>query len=139
MIHKATNEISGEFERLGLQCQVRELEDLSCVEAHYVSEAVPDMTVRFISGDDENDVSMRVHNFVCGAPENAAALTALCNAQNGKYRFVKFVCDSEGSVHLAYDLPLSAVSPAKICIEVFARLCNIADETFPLFVETVGG
>ena len=60
MLFHATNLITEAFDRHGIKYHVDEREDVSIVLAGFAIRMGPQIDVRFISNDDDNDVAIRV-------------------------------------------------------------------------------
>ncbi len=137
MVYKATKEVQKAFERKGLKCRIQETGNLSFVEAGYTGDNVSGMIVRFISGDNDPDVSVRVLNYIKGPESKRAALLEACNSMNKKFRYVKFCLDEDCSIDLEIDLPVTESDPGGICTELFARVSKIADGAYPDLMKVV--
>ena len=133
MLFHATNLITEAFDRHGIKYHVDEREDVSIVLAGFAIRMGPQIDVRFISNDDDNDVAVRVFGLVCKVPGNRrAAVMEACNTLNRKIRFVKFYLDPENSVNMEVDLPIAVNDDCvgECCFELFARIMSILDDEF---------
>lgn len=143
MIYKATSLIAEEFENMGLKFRTTEMMELSMVEAGFNINAGPACVVRFISGDNENDVWVRVYGLLNNVPvEKRAAMLRVCNSINTKTRHFKFSLDIEdGDVIVEADLPISVEDSCvgAVCLEMFIRCQKILNEEFHLFTEALCG
>lgn len=61
------------------------------------------------------------------------------NALNAQYRFVKWVIDKDGDIHLEFDMPSEtpAVILGDLAIEVFLRMVKIADDAYPTIMRKI--
>ena len=133
MSFHATNLITEAFDRHGIKYHVDEREDVSIVLAGFAIRMGPQIDVRFISNDDDNDVAVRVFGLICRVPGNRrAAVLEACNTLNRKIRFVKFYLDPEDSVNMEVDLPIAVNDDCvgECCFELFARIMSILDDEF---------
>ena len=60
MIHKATELITKTFDEHSVKYRVTEVGEASMVEAGFEVEAGPEVVVRYISNDEDNDVAVRI-------------------------------------------------------------------------------
>jgi len=87
--------------------------------------------IRFISKDDDNDVAVRVFSLVEVDESKQAKVLPIINQLNSKYRFVKFVLDSDGDINLEYDYLVRCPNPAVSAREIVIRIVKIVDEAYP--------
>ena len=142
MIYKATNLIKQEMDKRDLNCSIKEYDESSDVIAGFHIENGPTIQVHFLSLDDDNDVSVRVFDFINHVAEDKEEkiLRAIneCNTSN---RYLKFVLDSEHDVNIEYDFPLKtddAAVGAEAC-EMLIRCIEIINECYPLFMKAIWG
>ena len=90
--------------------------------------------IQFISNDDDDDVAVRVFSLLNLDESNREKLLPTINELNEQYRFVKFVCDSDGDLNLEYDFPVNGSNPAESATEMVARFVNIINEVYPVFM-----
>lgn len=87
-------------------------------------------SIRFISFSNENDVSVRVLALLNVPEEKRDAFAVLLNKLNDDYRFVRFACDEDGDVNIAYDFLVDS-NPACGAQEIVTRMQAIVQETYP--------
>ena len=68
MIHKATELIVKTFDEHDVKYRVTEVADASMVEAGFEVEAGPEVVVRYISNDEDNDVAVRIYGLMHKIP-----------------------------------------------------------------------
>ena len=90
-----------------------------------------DYRIRFISEDDDNDVSVRVFSLVEVDESMRAKVLPIINEFNSKYRFVKFVLGSDGAINLEYDYLVRCPNPAVSAREIVIRIVKIIDDAYP--------
>ena len=140
MLFHATNLITEAFDRHGIKYHVDEREDVSIVLAGFAIRMGPQIDVRFISNDDDNDVAVRIFGLVCRIPEErrTAALEA-CNRLSSEIRFFKFYLTAENNVNVEADLPMRTddCCVGECCFELFVRLMKILDDNFTVIAQAV--
>ena len=97
----------------------------------------PSYKIRFISRDNDNDVAVRVFALMSADEANRSKLLPVINELNAKYRYVKFVCDSDGDLNVEYDFPVTGSSPAESAGEIVARFVRIIDESYPVLMRAM--
>ena len=91
MIYKASRLITETFDERGIKYRIEELDEASVVEAAFSVTAGPQVVVRFISNDDDNDVAIRVFGLICKVPDSRrTAVMEACNTLSRTIRFYKF-------------------------------------------------
>lgn len=93
--------------------------------------------IRFINTDDDNDVAVRVFNLLSVDETRRAAVMPVINEINRKYRYVKFVMDDEGDVHIEYDYLVRCPDPAASARELIIRITRIVDEVYPMLMRAM--
>lgn len=139
MIYQATQAIADRFREKEIRFKLEENEKTSRIIAQ-VSGEYSFYTVQFTSSDDDNDVSVRVFNFVKFPADRKREILRLTNELNNRYRYMKFVADIEEElVRLEYDFPVSNQDPAETAVESFFRFMKLADEAYPDFMRLIWG
>lgn len=137
---QATQEIYRELQQVdGFKVFTDEHEKTSDVWLQFSVKNGSSYRIRFISKDDDNDVSVRVFGLVRVEPEEKPRILAALNELNVKYRFVKFCCDNDGDVNVEYDYPVKAVNPAASAKEMVIRFTQIIDEAYPVLMRALWG
>ena len=93
--------------------------------------------IRFISKDNDNDVSVRVFGLLRVDDDQKARILPALNELNVKYRFVKFCCDGDGDVNVEYDYPVNCISPAASAKEMVIRFTQIIDDAYPVLMRAL--
>ena len=93
--------------------------------------------IRFISKDNDNDVSVRVFGLLRVDDDQMARILPALNELNVKYRFVKFCCDGDGDVNVEYDYPVNSISPAASAKEMVIRFTQIIDDAYPVLMRSL--
>lgn len=138
-IYKATNLIAEEFDRIGIKYNVKKqpfgVEEL---KADYGIDCGPDITVSFITTDDDNDVAVRVFGIVKNIPKSKRhRAEEVCSTLSDKVRLFKFVPDCIGNINAEYDFPekISDDCVGEVAIEMFVKIINILDTEYPFFIK----
>ena len=93
--------------------------------------------IRFISKDDDNDVSARLFPLLNVGENQMDRILPKLNELNNTYRHVKFCCDKDGNVNAEYDYSVNCVSPVTGAMEMIIRFMQIIDETYPLLMRAL--
>lgn len=137
---RATEEIAAAFDAENLKYRIQETETSSRLAAE-VQVGYAAFCIWFHSTDDDNDVAVRVPNFV--RYETDAELRKMlktANDMNRKYRYCKFAVNrEEQGVVLEYDFPQCADQVGAAAVEIFQRIIQIAKDAYPVFMKALWG
>lgn len=136
MIYAATQKIESTFKANNIRCRINETQSTSAVEAGFTGENTQ-MTVRFISTDNDNDVAARILSFVKVPANKRSAVLEAINGLHRRFRYASFSVDDDGDVVVAYDFPLRTSDPGDIAVEMFIRLVKIADQAYPELMKAI--
>ena len=142
MIHRATERITKTFDERGVKYRVTEVDDASMVEAGFEVEAGPDVVVRYISNDEDNDVAVRIFGLMHKIPAaKRMDVMEACNTLSEKIRFFKFYLDSSSNVNVEADLPVSTDDECvgECCFELFVRIMSILENEYHILAEALYG
>lgn len=142
MIHKATELIVKSFDEHSVKYRVTEAADASMVEAGFEVEAGPEVVVRYISKDEDNDVAIRIFGLLHKIPEaKRVAVIEACNTLSAKIRFFKFYLDASSNVNVEADLPVRTDDEClgECCFELFVRIMSILDNEYHILAEALYG
>lgn len=142
MIYKASRLIAETFDRKGIVYDLRELNELSFIEAGFTVEGGSMLLLRFLSESENNDVAIRLFRIFHRIPaERLAAAAEACMELNEKIRFFKFCLDQEGSLHMEADLPLETADDCLglCCYELFVRAMQILNAEYATLARAVYG
>ena len=140
MIHRATELIIKTFDEHSVKYRVTEVGDASMVEAGFEVEAGPEVVVRYISNDEDNDVAVRIFGLLHKIPlAKRAAVMEACNTLSAKIRFFKFYLDSNSNVNAEADLPVRTDDDClgECCFELFVRIMSILDNEYHILAEAL--
>lgn len=139
MIYKATKDIEAAIKAENWNCQVDAPDDgsSSAVITGFNLKAGISIQIFFISAAD-NDLAIRVFQFLPVPPGKEAAALQACNRVNRQFRFTKFVANDNGHIGIEMDVAVETANLAKVAIELLMRLLNIADEAYPVFQQAFG-
>jgi hypothetical protein len=131
MIRPATMAIQKTFDEKNIKYRVNSVGDASMVEAVFSLENGPNVIVRFISRDDDNDVAVRVFDLIRVSEEQRDAVIKVLNQLNMEFRYLKFSMHDSGSVHVENDLYLCVENVGEIAAEIFVRYTQILKQAYP--------
>ncbi|MBQ8922245.1 MAG: YbjN domain-containing protein [Oscillospiraceae bacterium] len=137
---RASEEIAEVFEEHEIMFRTFETEKSSRVGTDaQVTYTV--FVIWFISSDDDSDVSVRVPNFVrYQNDDEKKRLLRVVNEMNRKYRYVKFTMPADDEcINIEYDFLESTHDVGRTAVELFRRIMQIADESYPEFMKALWG
>lgn len=137
MTYQATKKIARALEERDIRYKVEETEKSSYVEVSFKGDNIRGINIKLISSDDDNDVSVRSYAIVSVPDEKKAAILAIVNEINLKYRYLKFVLDEDGDVNAEYDIPQKTVEIGDVGYELVSRFVNIIDKAYPMFMRAL--
>ena len=140
MLCKATTLIARAMDEKNYKYGITEKEKSSILYAGFSIDNGPNVQCKFISTDDDNDVAVRLYGLISGITDsNRGKILEVINKCNNSYRFVTFLIDSDGDVNIQYDFPVTATDDAigVMSCEIFARIMNIVEECYPLFMKAL--
>ena len=140
MIHKATELIINTFDEHSVKYRVTEVGDASMVEAGFEVEAGPEVIVRYISNDEDNDGAVRIFGLMHKIPSaKRGDVMEACNTLSAKIRFFKFYLDSNSNVNVEADLPVRTDDECvgECCFELFVRIMSILENEYHILVESL--
>lgn len=137
MIHPATMAIQKTFDEKNIRYRVNQVGEASAVEAGFMLDNGPNVVVRFISRDDDNDVAVRVFDLIKVNEEQRATVGKVINELNKEFRYLKFVMHDSGSVHVENDLYLRTENVGEIAAEVFIRYMQILKQAYPKLMKAL--
>ncbi len=136
----ATELIIRAFDEHDIRYEIRETEEASVAEAKFTVRAGPEVTARFISDDEDNDVAVRIYSLVNRVPDGKRAdVLEACNRLNAEVRFFKFYLDGDSNVNVEADLPVETGDECvgMCCFELFVRAMGILENEFHVFGEAL--
>lgn len=142
MIHKATELITKTFDEHSVKYRVTEVGEASMVEAGFEVEAGPEVVVRYISNDEDNDVAVRIFGLMHRIPSSKRVdVMEACNTLSAKIRFFKFYLDSNSNVNVEADLPVRTDDECvgECCFELFVRIMSILENEYHILAEALYG
>ncbi len=94
-------------------------------------------TVRFLSYNNNMDVSVRLFNYgrIKVDDNNREAMLRACNRANDEYRFLKFTVDTDDTINVEYDFPFytDPESVGPLSEEILRKILNICAKTYQYF------
>ncbi len=138
MIHNATKLIEAKFRSEGLKVQIEDAGEISAVLCGLGGKNCA-LRVNWLSLGEENDAKMLSAPIARFPEEKRDAGYRLANDLNVRYRFVRWVIDPDGDLHVEYDLPTGTPSVVlgEAAFEITVRALKIVDETYPSIMRTL--
>ena len=137
-MYKATEEIYEAFQDAELHCETDENDEGHTYVRAGISTKLTSFSMLFISTDDDNDVSMRIFNFVRFDEEKRGSVLFAANKLNRMFRYVKFFVDfDDNTVTVAMDFPVSCDNVGQTAIEILFRMMDISDEAYSEFMKAI--
>lgn len=136
----ATNLIAETFEKHGVKFDVVSHHGSEQLLAGFSVDCGPNVIMRFISRDNDNDVAARIFGLITNTPkEKRARVMEACNALNHKIRYTKFYLDADGDINVEYDFPVHTPDNGigEMAFEVFVRMMHILDSNYNIFMKAL--
>lgn len=140
MIHQATEAIYEALKNADEDLKVFIEENGGASEAwlQFVVRNGSGYRIRYISEDEDNDVSVRVYGLInLKDQEYCDKIIPVLNKINNKFRYVKFFLDNDGDVNVTYDYPLDNSNPAGSAFEMMVRFVKIINEAYPMMMRAL--
>ena len=140
MMHQATRAIYEALKKVsGLKPFTDEVGESSNVWLQFSLENGGSYRIRFISSDEDNDVSVRVFSLISLKGEQRANILPAINFINNKFRSVKFAVHKDGDVNVEYDFPVRTIDPSACAEEIAIRFVQIIKEAYPILMKAMWG
>lgn len=136
----ATNLIAETFEKLGVKFDVVSHHGSEQLLAGFSVDCGPNVIMRFISRDNDNDVAARIFGLISNTPkEKRVRVMEACNVLNHKIRYMKFYLDTDGDINVEYDFPVHSPDDGigEMAFEIFIRTMQILDSEYSIFMKAL--
>lgn len=137
---KATNLIAETFEKRGVKFDVVNHHGSEQLLAGFSVNCGPNVIMRFISCDNDNDVAARIFGLIANTPkEKRSRVMEACNVLNHKIRYMKFYLDADGDINVEYDFPVHTLDDGigEMAFEIFVRMMQILDSEYSIFMKAL--
>lgn len=137
---KAINLIAENFEKHGVKFDVVSLHRSEQLLAGFPVDCGPNVIMRFISNDNDNDVAARIFGLISNTPkEKRVRVMEACNVLNHKIRYMKFCLDTDGDINVEYDIPVHSSDDCigEMAFEIFVRTMQILDSEYSIFMKAL--
>lgn len=137
---KAINLIAKTFEKRGVKFDVVRHHGSEQLLAGFPVDSGPNVIMRFISNDNDNDVAARIFGLISNTPkEKRVRVMEACNVLNHKIRYMKFCLDTDGGINVEYDLPVHSSDDCigEMAFEIFVRTMQILDSKYSIFMKAL--
>ena len=106
----------------------------------YTCENISTLTLRFFFDEDCEAVAIRMLDLVKFPESKLPTMLAAINQQNARFRFVKFVIDTnDHTVQAEADVAFRSHDVGDICLEYVSRCINICDDAYPELMKALWG
>lgn len=136
----ATNLIAETFEKRDVKFDVVSHHDSEQLLAGFSVDCGPNVIMRFISRDNDNDVAARIFGLITNTPkEKRSRVMEACNVLNHKIRYMKFYLDTDGDINVEYDFPVRSPDNGigEMAFEIFVRMMKILDSEYSIFMKAL--
>lgn len=136
----ATNLIAETFEKKGVKFDVVSYCGNEQLLAGFPIECGPNVIMRFISRDNDNDVAARIFGLISNTPkEKRSRVMEACNVLNHKIRYMKFYLDNDGDINVEYDFPVHSPDDGigEMAFEMFIRMMQILNSEYSIFMKAL--
>lgn len=137
---KATNLIAETFEKRGIKFDIVNHHGSDQLLAGFSVNCGPNVIMRFISRDNDNDVAARIFGLITNTPkEKRSRVMEACNVLNHKIRYMKFYLDADGDINVEYDFPVHSPDDGigEMAFEIFVRTMQILDSEYSIFMKAL--
>lgn len=137
---KAINLIAETFEKRDVKFDVVNHRGSEQLLAGFSVDCGPNVIMRFISHDNDNDVAVRIFGLVSNTPkEKRTRVMEACNVLNHKIRYMKFYLDTDGDINVEYDFPVHSPDEGigEMAFEIFVRMMQILDSEYSIFMKAL--
>ncbi len=137
---KAINLIAETFEKRDIKFNVVNHRGCEQLWAGFPVKCGPNVIVRFISRDNDNDVAARIFGLISDIPkEKRARVMEACNVLNHKIRHMKFYINTDGDVNVEYDFPVHSPDDGigEMASEIFFRMMHILNSEYDIFMKAL--
>lgn len=137
---KAINLIAEAFEKHDAKFRVFNIRGQEELVAGFSVDAGPNVMMKFITRDNDNDVAARIFGLITKTPkEKRSRVMEACNDLNRKTRFMKFYVDTDGDINVEYDFPVHSSDECigEMAFEIFVRTMQILDHEYEIFMKAL--
>lgn len=137
---KAINLIAETFEKRGVKFDVVSHYGGEQLLAGFSVDCGPNVIMRFISRDNDNDVAARIFGLISNTPkEKRTRVMEACNILNHKIRYMKFYLDTDGDINVEYDFPVRSPDDGigEMAFEIFIRMMQILRSEYSIFMKAL--
>lgn len=137
---KATNLIAETFEKRRVKFDVVSHHGSEQLLAGFSVDCGPNVIMRFISRDNDNDVAARIFGLISNTPkEKRVRVLEACNVLNHKIRYMKFYLDNDGDINVEYDFPVHSPDDGigEMAFEIFVCMMQILDSEYSIFMKAL--
>lgn len=137
---KAINLIAETFEKHDIKFTVVSHHGSEQLLAGFPVDCGPNVIMRFISRDNDNDIAARIFGLISNTPkEKRARVMEACNVLNHKIRYMKLYLDTDGDINVEYDFPIHSPDDGigEMAFEIFVRMVQILNSEYSIFMKAL--
>lgn len=102
-----------------------------CITVSYTCKNMESLAIHFFFDKDCESVAVRAFDIVKLSAAQAGNMLVAINSQNARFRFVKFVLDTNDyTVQAEIDVPFRKHDVGEVCVEVMNRVLSICDDAY---------
>ncbi len=120
----------------GVKYDVSENESNTIVIASFQMKNTSIRVSCFMDNNNQN-VALRCFDFIKVTEDKYANALLAVNQCNSKYRWVKFIIDDEMCINAQDDAVITPDTAGEETFELLARMLNIVDECYPIFMKAI--
>lgn len=138
--YKASELIASAFKKHGVVFHDEKHITNEVLTAGFAVRNGPNLLVKFIVPDNDNDTAVRAYSIASNIQENKRArILEACNIINCKTRHVKFCLDKSGDINVEYDLPINSPDEqlGEMAYEMLCRFIGIITEEYELLMKAI--
>lgn len=132
--------IAEAFKKLGLKFNVNKTQEHTELAAWASINGGPLLQVRYILVGDHNDVAVCILGVFTEVPvKKRSRILELCNALNCEFRFLKFILNEKGDVHVTYDFPQNCPDECigDMAIDIGVIMFEVLNKKYKQFVKAI--
>lgn len=133
----AIQEISRKLDELELHYRVTQGKKSDVIRMNMSTDSGAKMEYVIFPSGSQSDVSVRIFSLVKSPENKREDILKVCNELNSKFRYAKFVLDSDLDVNVEYDIARNNGALGETAMEIIVRFHKIINEAYPMLMRTI--